>query len=651
MEGLVASRCDEAQCGVLRGAGIQKRFRALIVIGCLLASFAVRAPDSDAAVASKVDADALQKALVDALPESGASGVSAAIVFEDGSKWQGTSGFADTESGRAVKRSTPFAIASVSKTFAAALALHFVERGALDLDEPIAQWLPDFPGADRITLRALLGHSSGLGDVLPGRPSTYRWQRDAVLVEGVEPVCEPEECFNYADANFVAVGAVIEALTGQPYERVLRRVILGPLGLEKTWSQEFEPARGRVALHHMDEDDRSGNEPSTEFVTRTGAAGGMASTASDLASWGNALFGGRVLQRSSLEEMTDFDATADLLCRQLDRCAPSYGLGMGETLRDGWTVWEHSGSTGALLTYFPEQRITIAVLTNGDADTGPGDPGAIMSALTWTLSDVQTDADVYMLDRDGGQPQRLRHPGFEFSPSISPDGTRLVFSTNRDGDNEIATADLHGTGVRVLTRNRASDGLPAWSPHGTELAFVSDRGGDREIYVMNADGTQQRRLTTVSGNDEAPSWSPDGSLIVFDHHDGSTVEIWVTTSDGSDARLVTRVDGFDPNVGHPSWSPDGSRVVFSDYGRGQSRLLSVAIDGSNLTTRITKRAPLIDPFVSKDGTIVFETRGDLYVLAPDSDETTRLTRTVGVEFRATWSPDGQRLVYARPGDS
>ena len=96
-----------------------------------------------------------------------------------------------------------------------------------------------------------------------------------------------------------------------------------------------------------------------------------------------------------------------------------------------------------------------------------------------------------------------------------------------------------GSGEKQLTNNSAFDGDPVWSHDGSKIAFTSDRDGNREIYVMNADGSGQKRLTTNPGIDENPSWSPDGTEIAFDSNRDGNLEIYAMNADGSDQRLLT----------------------------------------------------------------------------------------------------------------
>ena len=96
--------------------------------------------------------------------------------------------------------------------------------------------------------------------------------------------------------------------------------------------------------------------------------------------------------------------------------------------------------------------------------------------------------------------------------------------------------------------------MPAWSPDGTKIAFVSDRDGDTEIYVMNADGSHPTNLTNTSAEDRTPAWSPDGTKIAFVSSRDGSAGIYVMNADGSNpTRLVGNInDDFWPTL---TWSP------------------------------------------------------------------------------------------------
>ena len=94
------------------------------------------------------------------------------------------------------------------------------------------------------------------------------------------------------------------------------------------------------------------------------------------------------------------------------------------------------------------------------------------------------------------------------NPSASRDGKKIVFMSDRDGNNEIYTVDADGSDRRRLTEDEANDDYPTWSPDGDWIAFASDRDGDFEIYIMRPDGSDLRQLTDNTFADIQPTWTP-----------------------------------------------------------------------------------------------------------------------------------------------
>ena len=121
-----------------------------------------------------------------------------------------------------------------------------------------------------------------------------------------------------------------------------------------------------------------------------------------------------------------------------------------------------------------------------------------------------------MINADGTNLQNLtNHPAYDWGPAWSPDGTKIAFASDRDGNVEIYVMNADGTNPRNLTNHPADDGellwsRPAWSPDGMKIAFTSMRDGNAEIYVMAADGTNPRNLTHHPAQDDMPAWSPLG---------------------------------------------------------------------------------------------------------------------------------------------
>ena len=120
-----------------------------------------------------------------------------------------------------------------------------------------------------------------------------------------------------------------------------------------------------------------------------------------------------------------------------------------------------------------------------------------------------------------------------------PDGSKIAFLSERDGNSEIYVMDVDGTDAVRLTTSPAPDVSPAWSPDGNSIAFASQRDGNYEIYVMSADGSDQRRLTRNLDIDLDPAWSPNGRSIAFTSNRDGNYEIYVMSPDGSNQARLT----------------------------------------------------------------------------------------------------------------
>jgi TolB protein len=139
----------------------------------------------------------------------------------------------------------------------------------------------------------------------------------------------------------------------------------------------------------------------------------------------------------------------------------------------------------------------------------------------------------------------------ESGPAWSPDGRTILFTTDRDGNEEIYAMNADGSNPRNLTRHPLNDGRDggyAWSPDGRKILFATNRDRNRgrdgkvatELYVMNADGSGQRRLTRTSEWEFVHSWSPDGRRLVFGRFPSKPRwAFFVMNADGSGVRKVT----------------------------------------------------------------------------------------------------------------
>ncbi len=251
-----------------------------------------------------------------------------------------------------------------------------------------------------------------------------------------------------------------------------------------------------------------------------------------------------------------------------------------------------------------------------------------------------------MMGLDGRNRVNLtNHPANDFSPEWSPDGSKIIFRTDRDGNHEIYVMNADGSNPVNLTKHPAEERSPAWSPDGRRIAFSSDRHGDRDIYVMNADGSNAVRLA-VPGEDEYPTWSPDGTEIAFTSFCATCTgaALHVMRSDGTDRRLIS------DDAGWPDWSPDGRLVAFDARGSdGQVYVFTLRPHVGSEPRRIVRgvqgdwspdNSEIV--YVVHEGELTPERnslRGDIYVANTDGSKVRRITRTPNVfEFEPTWRP-------------
>lgn len=157
------------------------------------------------------------------------------------------------------------------------------------------------------------------------------------------------------------------------------------------------------------------------------------------------------------------------------------------------------------------------------------------------------------------------------SPKWSPDGKRLALTStdgSPDGMTDVCVMDIEGIVLKNLTRSPGRDEVGSWSPNGSKIVFFSNRDGNGEIYVMGSNGRKQVNLTNHPAFDAAPTWSPDGTQIAFQsNREGGQDDIYVMNPDGADVVNLTRHPLEDRA---PAWSPDGRWIAFHAFQVGQS---------------------------------------------------------------------------------
>jgi D-alanyl-D-alanine carboxypeptidase len=323
-----------------------------------------------------------------------------ALASGDGAlRWSGAAGEARPD-GTPMRPDTPFFVASIDKLFTASVILKLAERGRIGLDEPISTYLPHalinglhrLRGIERtgaITVRHLLGHTSGLADWLEDRPKggaslAEHLMREGDLALGLEaalsrvrdrltphfppqPAAAKRQRVRYSDTNYLLLIAIIETATGRALHEVHEAMLFRPLGLRQTWlagSAPLEPAPEPATLW-------AGDTP-LEIPLMMRTFRGMYSTAEDLLRFLRALVRGELFDypgtlASMQQRWNRFGLPLDRAALRAPSWPIEYGLGIMRfhdplfaLLRRLPAVIGHTGSTGSWLFHCPELDLFLA---------------------------------------------------------------------------------------------------------------------------------------------------------------------------------------------------------------------------------------------------------------------------------------------------
>jgi Tol biopolymer transport system component len=265
----------------------------------------------------------------------------------------------------------------------------------------------------------------------------------------------------------------------------------------------------------------------------------------------------------------------------------------------------------------------------------PGPP----QSVAFTSNRDAGNNEIYVMDPDGSaQTRKTETTSSESRPDISPDGTEIVFASNRDGNAEIFVMDFDGNNVRQLTTTLSpiSNTWPRWSPDGEWIAFQSGNATDVQIFRIRRNGSELTQVTAYPGMNVFPAWSPDGTKLAIRRD----ADIYlINSADGSDAVRLTMVG---TNNQMASFSPDGTKIAFLSNRDGYGSVYIMNSDGSGdqinfterpvgRTTGWSSRAPAWSPngeFIYFTGVRSIETGNNLeqiYVKPVAGGAETRLT--------------------------
>ncbi|MBI4211809.1 MAG: Tol-Pal system beta propeller repeat protein TolB [Deltaproteobacteria bacterium] len=255
----------------------------------------------------------------------------------------------------------------------------------------------------------------------------------------------------------------------------------------------------------------------------------------------------------------------------------------------------------------------------------------------------------------------MRHAAHKFSDDIMEalTGIRGVFTTKiayasatNKQNKEILVMDMDGQNARKVTKLKTISLSPSWSPKGDQLVFSSYKDGRPNLYVIGRDGKNMDRLTTSSGISISPTWSPVANTILFAASGQGEVDLYRISTNGRRATAITNASGIDLA---PDFSPDGSEVVFASERAGKLHIFKMPASGGE-ATRLTyvgyqNDMPSWSPMGDK---IAFAGRDlgtfDIFIMNPDGSNIQRLTIRSGSNESPSFSPDGRFIVFSSTRD-
>jgi D-alanyl-D-alanine carboxypeptidase len=330
---------------------VRGRFAILPVVRGVAASVVLALLFAAGSVAAAVSGGSLAPTLRKEMGDLVAAGVPGVVVLvrRDGRTVRLAAGYANLAKKTPMGVGDRFRIGSVTKTFIATVVLQLVGEGKLSLDDSVERWLPgQIPNGDHVTIRDLLSHRSGLFDYLDDervlKPYLngkfgYVWSPRALIgVSTAHPrLFEPGAKFSYSNTNYILLGMIIEAAAHKPIKQQLNQRIFEPLGLRSTLlatSQHLpDPHANGYLVSGKDQlQDVTLVSPSYAWT-----AGGIVSTADDIARFYRALLDGRLLPPALLKEMKT--------------TREGYGLGLFKAPSPCGTILGHDGAIAAYLTF------------------------------------------------------------------------------------------------------------------------------------------------------------------------------------------------------------------------------------------------------------------------------------------------------------
>lgn len=285
------------------------------------------------------------------------------------------------------------------------------------------------------------------------------------------------------------------------------------------------------------------------------------------------------------------------------------------------------------------------------------------TGITFTSNLNGETTDIYFLKTTGGKPVRLTDwNSNELSRAgTSPDGTKIAFNSDKDGNDEIYTMDFEPDRVdQFLSENERLLQTPSFSRDGKSLVYSSEKPDKTgELRILDIESKNSRLIVSTSSGSNYPQFSPDGKKIAFHQEVDGRWDVFTIISDGTDLRNLTLNSASDSI---PNWNIDGKKIMFRTNRNGESlssELYSMNSDGTDQIPLLTKKGSLGWASVSGDGSKIIyscdrgEKEGsllDICIADSDGDNERVLLSKIGNDIQPVFSHDGKRIAFVASSD-
>ena len=269
-----------------------------------------------------------------------------------------------------------------------------------------------------------------------------------------------------------------------------------------------------------------------------------------------------------------------------------------------------------------------------------GQSGGESLALAYIIED-DNSVEIYYKTLAGNVQNLTQSEANEYAPSWSPDGQKLAFMSDLNGNFDIYTLHVRSGELQQLTDYDGVDTNPVWSPDGSEIAFLSSREGALNVHVVGSDGSTMTNVTQSARGYHDIDWSPDGEQLAF-----GTSRLFVINKDGTGLRTVDTMTAGNVYV---RWSPDGRYVAYSMF-RDPFVISLMSHDGRANRQLATSPSRLVEwhPFMQAVIYVEEDVKGDsLYSIHITTREKQRLLQGEGNINGLAVSPDGRYIAVTR----